>query len=265
MLVRSRSSRALIWLIFLLVVGALIVAPIAVTAITAFADSWTSVLPTAWTTGHVSDVLSAENAESVAVSVQTAIIASAIAVAVGTWAALAVRKAPPRLRSLLDAAYHVPVAVPSVVIGLAILIAFSRPPIVLNGTASIVILVQALLVLSFAFSMVSAAAKSLDPALDQVAGSLGASGTRILVQVTLPLLAPAIAAAAGLSLALCMGELGATIMVYPGSWRTLPVTIFTQSDRGELFTAAANTLLLVLVTVVILGVLGRIRSRAQVR
>ncbi|GAA4739356.1 hypothetical protein GCM10023217_03930 [Gordonia alkaliphila] len=62
-----------------------------------------------------------------------------------------------------------------------------------------------------------------------------------------------------------MGELGATIMVYPASWRPLPVTIFTQSDRGDLFGAAANTLLLVLVTVAILGVLSRFRSRAQVR
>ena len=62
-----------------------------------------------------------------------------------------------------------------------------------------------------------------------------------------------------------MGELGATIMVYPAAWRTLPVTIFTQSDRGDLFGAAANTLLLVLVTIAILGLLGRVRSKAQVR
>ena len=74
-----------------------------------------------------------------------------------------------------------------------------------------------------------------------------------------------IAAAAGLSVALCMFEQEATIMVYPASWRTLPVTIFTQSDRGDLFSAAANTLLLVLVSVAILGLLSRIRSRAQVR
>ncbi|GAA4662079.1 ABC transporter permease [Gordonia humi] len=265
MLIRDRTSRVVVWTVFAVVVAVLVIAPILITAITAFAGSWTSVLPSDFTLDHANAVLSAENLQSVSVSVQTAVVASAIAVAVGTWAALAVRKAPPRLRGLLDAAYHLPVAIPSVVIGLAVLIAFSRPPVILNGTASIVILVQALLVLSFAFSMVSAAARSLDPDLDRVAGSLGASRLRILTTVTLPLLAPSIAAAAGLSIALCMGELGATIMVYPGSWRTLPVTVFTQSDRGDLFGAAANTLLLVLVTVVILGVLGRVRSRAQVR
>lgn len=265
MLVRNRSARIASWLAFAVVVAVLIVTPIVVTALTAFSTSWNSVLPSGLTAAHLSQSLSAENLQSISVSIQTAIVASALAVVVGTWAALAARKAPPKLRGVIDTCYHLPVAVPSVVIGLGALIAFSKPPLVLNGTPTIVILVQSLLVLSFAFSMVSAAAKSLDPALDRVAGSLGASPARTLATVTLPLLAPAIAAAAGLSVALCMGELGATIMVYPASWRTLPVTIFTQSDRGELFSAAANTLLLVLVSVVILGLLSRIRSRAQVR
>ncbi|MGB3696806.1 MAG: ABC transporter permease subunit [Gordonia sp. (in: high G+C Gram-positive bacteria)] len=265
MLIRNRSARWGVWLVCAVIVTVLIITPIAVTALTAFASSWNSVLPSDLTTAHMGDALSAENLQSVIVSVQTALMASAVAVAIGTWAALAARKAPPRLRGLIDAAYHIPVAVPSVVVGLAVLIAFSKPPLVLNGTPTIVILVQSLLVLSFAFSMVSAAAKSLDPALDQVADSLGARPSRTLFTVTLPLLAPSIAAAAGLSVALCMGELGATIMVYPASWRTLPVTIFTQSDRGDLFSAAANTLLLVLVSVAILGLLSRIRSRAQVR
>ncbi|MFC0315450.1 ABC transporter permease [Gordonia phosphorivorans] len=265
MLIRNSTGRRLIWAVFALVLGVLVISPIAVTAITAFAQTWNSALPSGLTTEHMSGTLTESNLQSILVSIQTALVASALAVAVGTWAALAARSAPPRLRALIDAAFHVPVAVPSVVIGLAVLIAFSRSPVILNGTPWIVILVQALLVLSFAFSMVSAAAKGLDPALDQVAGSLGASGRPTLVTVTLPLLTPAIAAAAGLSVALCMGELGATIMVYPAAWRTLPVTVFTQSDRGDLFGAAANTLLLVLVTVAILGVLSRFRSRAQVR
>ncbi|EGD56161.1 ABC transporter permease subunit [Gordonia neofelifaecis] len=265
MLIRNRSARVVVWLTFGAIVLVLIVAPIAVTALTAFSSSWNSVLPSGMTTAHVRESLSADDLQSISVSVQTALVASACAVAVGTWAALAARTAPRRLRVLLDTAYHLPVAVPSVVVGLAVLIAFSKPPLILNGTPWIVIGVQALLVLSFAYSMVSAAAKGLDPALDRVADSLGASPWRTLVTETLPLLAPAIAAAAGLSVALCMGELGATIMVYPASWRTLPVTVFTQSDRGDLFSAAANTLLLVLVSVAILGLLSRVRSKAQVR
>ncbi|WP_019203006.1 ABC transporter permease subunit [Tsukamurella sp. 1534] len=261
MLVRNPVARTAVWLLFAVVLLGLVVTPILVTVITAFSAGWTSVLPSALTTDHVAATFTADNAASIGVSVQTAILASALAVAAGTWAALAVPGLPPRLRGAADAFFHLPVAVPSVVVGLGVLVAFSAPPLILSGTPSIVILVQAILVFAFAYSMVSAAASQLDPMLDKVGGSLGASPLRLLLTVRLPLLLPAIAAAAGLSVALCMGELGATIMVYPASWRTLPVTVFTQSDRGDIFGAAANTLLLVLVTVVILGLLSFLRRR----
>jgi len=83
--------------------------------------------------------------------------------------------------------------------------------------------------------------------------------------VRLPLLLPSLAAAAGLAVALSMGELGATIMVYPPSWRTLPVTLFTLSDRGDAFLASASTVVLLVVTALLLFALSRIRSRAALR
>ncbi|GAA4393275.1 ABC transporter permease [Tsukamurella soli] len=265
MLIRGRSGRIAVWIVFAVLLLALVITPVLVTVITALSAQWTSVLPSALTFSHLSGVFTTENAQSIGVSVQTAIVASVVAVVLGTWGALAVQTLPGRLRGPIDTFFHLPVAVPSVVVGLGVLIAFSSAPLILNGTPSIVILVQAILVFAFAYSMVSAAAERMDPVLGKVGGSLGASALRLLVTVRLPLLLPAIAAAAGLSVAICMGELGATIMVYPASWRTLPVSIFAESDRGDIFGAAANTLFLVLVTVVILGVLGRVRHRGQER
>lgn len=60
----------------------------------------------------------------------------------------------------------------------------------------------------------------------------------------------------GLSVALCMGELGATVMVYPAQWRTLPVTVFGLSDRGDVFLACADTLVLLAATLLLLVLLG---------
>ncbi len=87
----------------------------------------------------------------------------------------------------------------------------------------------------------------------------------MLTRITLPLLLPALGAAAGLAIALSMGELGATVMVYPATWKTLPVGIFADTDRGQVFDAAAGTTLLVAVTLVVLLVLGRVRGRAALR
>lgn len=198
-------------------------------------------------------------------SLQTAFIGGGLALVLGTWAALAAREAPMWLRRITDAVFHLPIAVPSVAIGLGLLIAFNSKPLLLGGTKWLVIIAHAVLVLAFAFSAVSAALDRLDPAYRDAAESLGAGPARVLTQVTLPLLLPALGAAAGLAVALSMGELGATVMVYPATWKTLPVSIFGLTDRGQVFLAAADTTLLLLVTLLALLLLGRIRGKAALR
>lgn len=87
---------------------------------------------------------------------------------------------------MLDALFMLPVAVPSVVVGLAVLVAFSKPPMVLNGTRWIVILAHTILVTAFAYQSVSAAIVRLDPAYEQAAASLGARPSYVLWKVKLP-------------------------------------------------------------------------------
>lgn len=265
MLVHSKTARAVVKIAVAVILLLLLGIPLLVIVLAAFAGRWNGVGPSDPTLSHLVDALSADNLASIVVSLQTAFIASVFAVLVGTWAALAVRSAGRRLSTVVDSLFHLPAAVPSVVVGLGLLTTFSKPPLTLNGTATIVIIAQTTLVLAFAYSTVAAAASNVDPVLDQVAGSLGASRTRVLVTIRLPLLLPAIGAALGLAFALCMGELGATAMVYPASWRTLPVSIFTLTDRGDLFLAAADTLLLIVVTVAVLALIARVRTRTDVR
>lgn len=265
MLLHSRSPRAAVKAALVVVLALLLGVPLVAVALAAFAGSWNGVWPSDPTLAHLADALSADNLASISVSLQTAFIASITAVAVGAWAALAARSAEGRAGKAMDAVFHLPAAVPSVVVGLGLLAAFSRPPLTLNGTAAIVVIAPMTLVLAFSYNTVTGAAEGLDPALEQVAGSLGASSLRILLTVRLPLLLPSIGAALGLAFALCMGELGATIMVYPASWRTLPVSIFALADRGSLFLAAADTLVLIASTVAVLALIARLRGRTMVR
>jgi 2-aminoethylphosphonate transport system permease protein len=79
-----------------------------------------------------------------------------------------------------------------------------------------------------------------------------------LRHVIVPLIAPYLVAAFGLSFALSMGELGATVMVYPPGWVTLPVAIFSQTDRGDVFSGAALTMVLVVATLALLLGLERV-------
>lgn len=255
---RAKTRR--LWLAVFTVVAALVMAaPVLVLVLAAFAGSWTSVLPTSWTFSHVRQALSDDAMSSLLVSVDTALVASTVAVVTGTWAALAARALPRGAQAFLSTVMYLPAAIPSVVVGLGVLIALGGPPLMLSGTPWMVIVAQTSLVMSFAYSSVSSAAERLDPRLSYAASSLGASPGVVLFRVELPLLLPAIQTSFGLSFSLAMGELGATIMVYPPGWRSLPVTIFTVSDRGDIFTAAAFTLVLVVVSVSVTAI-----SRARV-
>ena len=265
MLLWTTRARGTALAVFALVVTVVFVAPIATVIAAALAGAWTGPLPSDLGGEHLGAALSDENLASLSVSLQTAFIAGGIALFVGTWAALAAREAPAWLRKTTDAVFHLPIAVPSVAIGLGLLIAFNSKPLLLGGTKWIVILAHTVLVTAFAHQSVSAAIRRLDPMYEQAAASLGARPSYVLLRVRLPLLLPSLNAAAGLCFALSMGELSATMMLYPPDWLPLPVLIFTATDRGSLFTGSALAVVLMAATLLVLLAVSRVRTKASYR
>ncbi len=62
-----------------------------------------------------------------------------------------------------------------------------------------------------------------------------------------------------------MGELSATMMLYPPDWVPLPVQIYAATDRGSLFTGSALAVVLMAATLLVLFAVARIRTRASYR
>ena len=265
MLVWSRSGRALTCALALILFAVLYGLPIGVIALASLAGQWNGVLPSHPTLGHYANAFRGDSFEQLRVSLATGFIASAVALVSGTWAALALRAQRPLPKRLLDAVFFIPSAVPSVSVGLGLLVAFSRPPVLLNGTTLIVIIAHFLLISAFTYGNVAAGLARLPADFEQVAESLGARPFYRLRRVTLPLVTPYLIAAFSLSIALSMGELGATVMVYPPGWVTMPVGIFALSDRGAIFDAAALTMVLACSTSLVLVGLSRIPTRASAR
>ncbi|GAA1966202.1 ABC transporter permease [Amycolatopsis minnesotensis] len=265
MLLWTRRSKVLLWTVFAVLFAGIVLAPLVMIVLASLADGWSGVLPDSLTVAHYAEGLSGETFASLSVSVQTGVIASAAALVLGTWAALAAESAPRGVRRFADTVFHLPIAVPSVVLGLALLVAFSKPPLLLNGTRWIVLVGHLMILLPFSYSTVSAAVSRMDPSLAQAAASLGAGPARVLFRVRLPVLLPSMSASASLALAMSMGELGATMMLFPPDWRTLPASVFALTDRGQVFLASASTVLLLLVTLLGVLALGLVRGRAAHR
>ncbi|MFD0414060.1 ABC transporter permease [Streptomyces sp. NPDC127108] len=275
MLVHSRKGKWATWVLFFVLFLPLFALPLLVIVAASFAGHWSGAFPSGFTGEHYSAATRGESLQALTTSLLTALGASLIALAAGTWAALAAAalkgrgEGTSRLSRLcgrtLDTLFMLPVAVPSVVVGLAVLVAFSKPPMILNGTSTIVVLAHAILVTAFAYQSVAAAIVRLDPAYEQAAASLGARPAYVLWRVKLPLLLPSLTAAAGLCFALSMGELSATMMLYPPDWTPLPVRIYAATDRGATFTGAALAVVLMAATLLVLFAVSRIRTKASYR
>ncbi|MEU3952473.1 ABC transporter permease subunit [Streptomyces achromogenes] len=265
MLVHSRKARWAVWAVFLVLFLPLFALPLLVILGASFATHWSGALPSGPTLDHYRSATRGEALQALTTSLVTAVAASLLALTAGTWAALAAAALKKRHRRVLNALFVLPVAVPSVVVGLAVLVAFSQPPLLLNGTRWIVITAHTVLVTAFAHQSVSAALTRLDPAYEQAAASLGARPAYILFRVRLPLLLPSLTAAAGLCFALSMGELSATMMLYPPDWTPLPVLIYAATDRGALFTGSAVAVVLMAATLLVLFAVSRVRTRASYR
>jgi 2-aminoethylphosphonate transport system permease protein len=264
-LVHSRTGRWTAWAIFTVLFVPLFALPLLVIVAASFSTNWSGAFPSGPTAEHYAAAVRGESLQAVTTSLITAVTASLLALTVGTWAALAASALRDRGRRVVDALFMLPVAVPSVVVGLAVLVAFSQPPVLLNGTRWIVILAHTILVTAFAHQSVSAAVRRLDPMYEQAAASLGARPSYVLLRVKLPLLLPSLNAAAGLCFALSMGELSATMMLYPPDWLPLPVLVFTATDRGSLFTGSALAVVLMAATLLVLLAVSRIRTKASYR
>ena len=265
MLVWSKPGRIGAWLLIALLFGVIYGLPAVVIALASFTGQWNGVLPSQLTFAHYASALHGDSSAELRVSLLTGVMASAAALTIGTWAALALRKMRGVSRRVLDVVFFIPSAVPSVSVGLGLLVAFSQPPILLNGTIAIVVAAHLILISAFTYGNVSAGLARLGPDFEQMAESLGARPGYRLRHITLPLVTPYLIAAFSLSFALSMGELGATVMVYPPGWVTLPVGIFALSDRGDIFEGAALTILLAATTLVVLVGLSYVPTRAASR
>lgn len=265
MLVHSRAGKWATWAVFLLLFVPLFAVPLLVILAASLATHWSGAFPSGPTVERYAAATSGDSLQALTTSLVTALAASVLALTLGGWAALAAASLRVRGKRLLDALFILPVAVPSVVVGLAVLVAYSQPPVLLNGTRWIVILAHTVLVTAFAYQSVAAAVRRLDPMYEQAAAGLGASPARVLWRVKLPLLLPSLTSAVGLCFALSMGELSATMMLYPPDWTPLPVQIFAATDRGSLFTGAALAVVLMASTLLVLAVVSRIRTRASYR
>ena len=205
----------------------------------------------------------ASAAESLALSLQYAAVATLLATALGALACAGILAAG-RRGAWIDAALALPLGVSSVTIGFGLLLVSLRGPIDMRGSWILVPLGQALVALPVVIRVVLPLLRSVDPRMRQVAATLGASPLRAWWATEGGLALRGIAVAAGLAAAVALGEFGATAFLVRLDAPTVPVQIarlLGRAGEANLGVAAVLSVLLLVITLVIVGAAERIRPR----
>ena len=197
-----------------------------------------------------------EAAAALSLSMRTCVMALGVDLLLGIPAALVLSRSWRGVRAarILVA---LPLSLPPVVAGIALLAAFGRRStlgVLLSGagldiafTTTAVVIAQVFVSLPFLIVTLESALRAREQGLDEMASSLGASPSRVFWQITLPTVLPGLGRGAALALARCLGEFGATL-TFAGSMqgvtRTMPLQIYLARESDADLALALGVVLL---------------------
>jgi molybdate transport system permease protein len=201
-------------------------------------------------------------------SLVTATLATLLCLVLGVPLAWVLARSGLPGRRFVRALVTVPLVLPPVVGGVALLLVFGRRGLIggwldatfgvsLPFTTAGVVLAEAFVAMPFLVIAVEGALRAADARYEEAAATLGASRWTAFRRVTLPLIAPGVAAGAVLCWARALGEFGATITFagnFPGRTRTMPLAVYLALEQ-DLEAAIVLSLVLLAVSVVILAAL----------
>jgi molybdate transport system permease protein len=226
--------------------------------------------------GHMTSVITSQTSlDALGLSLVASISSTVLAILFGFPLAWLLARARFPGKGLVRGLTTLPMVLPPVVGGIALLLAYGRRGIIgepLNNLTGIslpftlagVIVAESFVALPFFVITVESGLRSMNRRLEDAARSLGASRRTVFLRVTLPLIWPSLAAGTVLTWARALGEFGATITFagnLPGVTQTMPLAIYIAQSSNQLDEAIALSLILVLVSLVVM-VFRRDRSAA---
>lgn len=195
-------------------------------------------------------------------SIQNTIVIPAVSLLIVVFLAVLIAYVAVRRRNVLSGAVDVismiPYVIPGTVIGIAMISAFNREPLVLTG--GMLIMVVALVVRRLPYTIRSSVAilQQIPLYVEEAALSLGSSKPKAFFTITLPMMSSGVLSGAILSWVTLISELSTAILLYTGKTQTLTVAIYTQIVRGNYGIASAMATVLTVMTLLSLLIFNKI-------
>lgn len=173
---------------------------------------------------------------------------------------LVVRKTFPG-RKLMEVVSLLSFAVPGTVVGIGYILAFNEKPLLLTGTAIIIIILFIFRNMAFGVQTGIAELQQIDPAIEEASTDLGASSSTTFLKITLPLITPAFFSSLAFTFVKCMTAVSAIIFVVSGRWNLITIAILGSVENSDLSQAAAFSIVIILLILLVLAVIQLMVNR----
>jgi iron(III) transport system permease protein len=151
-----------------------------------------------------------------------------------------------------------PLAIPGIVLGVGLFLAYTRPPLTLYGTLWILLIAFVTIELPAAYQQLSSAFHSVHSELEEAGRMLGATRLRTLADITAPLLRSAVIATWCFVFVAVIRELSAAVILFTSDTKVLSVLIFDLKESGDVGAIAVLSLAMIAITTVVIVLANRL-------
>lgn len=166
--------------------------------------------------------------------------------------------------SILDTLTMFPYIIPGSVLGITLLLAFNKKPILLSGTFMIIVIAFVIRRLPYTIRSSAAILYQISPSMEEASISLGYSQFQTFKNVTSRMMLPGVISGAILSWITVINELSASIILYTGTTRTMSVAIYSEVIRASYGTAAALSSILTFTTIISLLIFFKLSGSREI-
>lgn len=164
----------------------------------------------------------------------------------------------------LDLMSSIPLVIPGIGLGIALIQTFNTAPIQLTGTALILIIGYTIRRMPYMIRSTLATMMAIRKDIEEAAVNMGASNLLAAVTVIAPLLLPGIAAGAILVFVTVIKETSITILLATSSWSPMSLVVFQHIMKGEYYHASAMSILIIIIVIVLQYVAKRISTQTSI-
>ncbi len=165
---------------------------------------------------------------------------------------------------VIDTISMIPYIIPGSVVGIALVMAFNKKPLVLAGTAIIMIVALVIRRIPYTIRSSTATLQQIPMSIEEAAISLGSSKLKAFFTITVPMMANGILSGAIMSWVTIITELSTAIILYNLKTITLTLATYTYVSRGNYGIAAAYATILTLATVISLFIYMKVTGNKEI-